>query len=196
MEAGSRLRKLAVVAGAVVLLMSQGCAVGRYFQCRGEDFAEIMDIGVTVTKTPQIGLYWNSLDLLVLGYSDVDGYFAGWGGGQFGVTRHYNNCYGAIVGHEKVGWGKFNKDDPKTLYMRYSGLLGLASLAGTGDNKTTPDYTPACVHFFPHIGYVGLVWNARWTEMLDFIVGFTTIDLAGDDGHRFGKWPGQRRVRE
>ena len=196
MEAAGRLRKLALVATvAVILFTAQGCAVGRYFQHRGEDALEMVDFGFTFTTKPCIGLYWNSLDLLVAGYSNVDGYFAGWGGGQFGWTRHYNQCAGFIISHETVGWGDFDKNDPSTLHMRYGGLLGFASLAGTGNSRPSPDYTPACVHFFPHLGYVGIVWNARWTQILDFIVGFTTIDIAGDDGYRFGKWPGQRRER-
>jgi hypothetical protein len=175
---------------------SQGCAVVRYFQYRGEDCLEMVDVGLTITPEPCIGLYWNSLDVLVAGYSNIDGYFVGWGGGQLGVTQHYDKCYGFIVSHEEVGWGDFDKNDPSTLHMRVGGLAGLASVAGTGPSKPSPDYTPACVHFIPHIGPVGLVWNARWTQIVDFIVGFTTIDIAGDDGYRFGKWPPQRRWRE
>jgi len=197
MEAMTRLRRVAMVAAvAVVMFTSQGCAVAKYFQYRGEDCLEMVDFGFTVTSKPCIGLYWNSLDLLVAGYSNVDGHFIGWGGGQIGVTRHYNHCYGLIVSHEEVGWGKFDKNDPNTLYERYGGLAGLASLMGTGYNRPSPDYTPACVHFIPHLGYVGIMWNARWTQILDFIVGFTTIDIAGDDGYRFGKWPLQQRVRD
>ena len=193
MDAKRYLGRLGVVlALAVVVSTSQGCAVGRYFQHRGEDALEMVDVGFTFTSKPCIGLYWNSLDLLVAGYSNVDGYFVGWGGGQLGVTRHYNKCYGLIVSHEEVGWGKFDKNDPDTLYVRYGGLLGLASVLG----KSTPDYTPACVHFIPHIAYVGLVWNARWTQVLDFALGWALVDVAGDDGYRFGKWPGQRRWRE
>jgi hypothetical protein len=178
---------------AVAFIASQGCAqveaVGRYFQHRGEDALEMVDVGFTITTTPQLGLYWNSLDLLVFGHSEVDGYFVGWGGNQIGVTRHYNKCTGLIVSEEIVGWGDFDKDDPDTLYIRYGGLLGLASAAG----DSTPDYTPACVHFFPHIGYVGLVWNARWTEILDFIVGWSMVDIGGDDGYKFGSWPWKAR---
>lgn len=194
MEARRRLSKVGVVLVlGVALLASQGCeAVGRYFQYRGEDFLEMVDVGFTFTSEPCIGLYWNSLDLLVAGYSNVDGYFVGWGGGQIGVTRHYNHCYGLIVSHEEVGWGDFDENDPDTLYERYGGLAGLASCFG----ESTPDYTPACVHFFPHLGYIGLVWNARWTQVLDFILGWTTIDIAGDDGYRFGKWPWAERTRD
>lgn len=188
-------RFVIVLALAVILMGSQGCntAVGRYFQYRGEDAMEIADFGFTFTTKPNIGLYWNSLDMLVAGYCNIDGHFVGFGGNQIGVTRVYANCKGLIVSDEKIGWGKFDKNDPSTLYVRKGGLLGFASLMGTGNARSSPDYTPACVHFFPHLGYVGFVWNARWTQMLDFIVGFTTLDLAGDDGRKFGAWPGNPR---
>jgi hypothetical protein len=183
-----------VLALAVILVGSQGCntPVGRYFKYRGQDALEMVDVGFTFTKKPCIGLYWNSLDLLVAGYCNIDGYFVGLGGNQIGITRCYAHCYGFIVSHEEVGWGDFDKNDKSTLYVRNGGLLGFGSLTDPR-YPSSPDYTPACVHFIPHLGYVGIVWNARWTQMLDFILGWTTLDLGGDDGYRFGKWPGQRR---
>ena len=39
-----------------------------------------------------------------------------------------------------------------------------------------------------HLGPVGLVANARWFEMADFVAGFTTLDLSLDDGKKFGHW--------
>jgi len=38
---------------------------------------------------------------------------------------------------------------------------------------------------------VGIVANVRFTELLDFMLGFTTFDLCGDDGHKISKWPWQ-----
>jgi len=38
---------------------------------------------------------------------------------------------------------------------------------------------------------VGLVFNIRFTEILDFILGWTTYDLCGDDGGKVSKWPWQ-----
>ncbi len=37
-----------------------------------------------------------------------------------------------------------------------------------------------------HVGYVGLVGNARYGEMADFLLGFAGIDIAGDDGRKLG----------
>jgi len=91
-----------------------------------------------ITKTPQIGLYWNSLEIFPVGYSHVDGWF--------------------------VGWGEFDEEDEDTLDVRYAGILGMVLPPYKGQA-----YTPACVHFVPHLGYVGLVWNgATWRRWISY----------------------------
>ena len=183
MKGPSILRRLGIVMGLVGLLMAtQGCT---YLQHRGDDFAEMMDLGITITREPCIGLYANGLSLVCAGYSKIDGTFAGWGGGQFGVTPHYNKCYGfGLWGYEEIGWGDFNKNNPDTLHCQYQGIVGLVTPPHVGG----PSYVPACVHFFPHLGYVGFVWNARYMEIVDFFVGWTTLDIIGDDGKERGAW--------
>jgi len=184
-----------------VLLVTQGCAsVGTYFVHRYEDFGEMIDLGITVTKTPQIGLYWNSLETIVIGYSDLDGHFIGLGGGQIGVTRFYSNCWGFVYGEEVIGWGPMLDTERReeALIKRRSGVLGIASSlvrlnVGSGYGNG-PNYTPACVHFVPHLGYLGVVWNARYTEIADFALGWIGLDIAGDDGYAVGKWSFPRRA--
>jgi len=41
---------------------------------------------------------------------------------------------------------------------------------------------------------VGFVGNLRYLEMLDLMLGFAAIDIAGDDGTEYGSWPWQRRA--
>jgi len=185
------LRRMALLlALAVTFAAAQGCT---YLKHRGEDFAEIADLGFTFTNTPQIGLYANGVSIVAGGYSKIDGWFAGWGGGKFGVQPHYNECWGVgLVGHETMGWGDFDKNDPSTMYQQYQGLFGALGMP----QETNPSYVPACVHFFPHLGYAGLVWNLRYYEMIDFIVGWTTLDIAMDDGYRFGRWAALPRTQK
>jgi hypothetical protein len=38
---------------------------------------------------------------------------------------------------------------------------------------------------------VGLVANAQFAQMADFMLGWFGIDFAGDDGRKFGLWPWQ-----
>ncbi|MBI4881322.1 MAG: hypothetical protein HY812_16930 [Planctomycetes bacterium] len=138
--------------GPVVLFASlafgaTGCqtvqAVGNYFVYRYNDFGEMVDMGLTITTTPQIGLYWNSLEVLVAGYSNVDGYFVGLGGGQIGVTRHYNNCYGLGMSVEKVGWGSGLDSENREDYIseRKGGILGMLVDLAVFPYEGAPDYT-------------------------------------------------------
>jgi len=38
---------------------------------------------------------------------------------------------------------------------------------------------------------VGLVGNANYFEMVDFVLGVVGLDISGDDGAVTGKWPWQ-----
>ncbi len=41
------------------------------------------------------------------------------------------------------------------------------------------------------MGHVGILGNANYTQMADFMAGFVGIDLGGDDDRVRGLWPGQ-----
>ena len=36
---------------------------------------------------------------------------------------------------------------------------------------------------------MGIVGNANYSEMFDFMAGFFGIDICGDDGRLLGRWP-------
>ena len=60
----ARLRLLMLAALVAVTFSASGCAsVGHYFENPHRDFTRMIDLGVTVSRKPQIGLYWNSLEL-------------------------------------------------------------------------------------------------------------------------------------
>jgi hypothetical protein len=194
------MRKLAVwrVFGLVALIAlavgAQGCAqmgaVGTYFLQRGQDALDIPDMGISITSTPQWGFFWNSLEMGPGGWSKIDGHVLGWAGGRLGWVRHYNHCYGLFYLTENIGWGpNVDPDDPSTYYTQTAGIVGYI----LPPYDSTPAYTPACVHFFPHIGYVGFVWNLRYMEMVDFMLGWFGLDIAGDDGYDVGQWSFPRR---
>ncbi|MBP1735285.1 MAG: hypothetical protein H6Q53_1572, partial [Deltaproteobacteria bacterium] len=99
----SAFRLLTIVLTAFGFLLSvQGCA---YLKYRADDFAEIVDIGFTISKKPYFALYADELSFLPLGYAHVDGHFIGWGGGQVGKTTHSVHSWGVLVhGTEELGW--------------------------------------------------------------------------------------------
>ena len=179
------LNRLSVVMSLVVLLLAvQGCTYLRY---RAEDLADVIDLGVTFSKKPGLAVYGTCPFSLVSGLGGyVDGYFVGWGGGQIGVTRHYLKAVGIVViGAEEIGWGDFDKEDPATLNRAYQGVLGVPLFPFIW---ARPAYMPACTHEV-HLGWIGLVGNVRYVEVLDFALGWTTLDIACDDGKRLSRWP-------
>jgi hypothetical protein len=123
-----------------VALWLAGLSGCTYMKHRGEDFAEIVDLGVTWSEEPQFAFYNTFESVLTLGYGKLDGHFAGWGGGQFGATRHALNAWGLVVwGHEEIGWGRFDVDDERTLYTQTVGLAGMPAGLFYDSN---PNYVP------------------------------------------------------
>jgi hypothetical protein len=168
---------------ALLAAAGGGCT---YLRHRGEDLLDVVDLGVTASIWPGFALYADGVSVLPGGISYVDGYFVGIGGGRAGAMRHYETCWGLIaVGHETHGWGDFRKGDPSTLHRQFVGVLGLPLFPVV---QSRPSYMPACVHYL-HLGFVGVVANARYMEVVDFIVGWTTLDLACDDGTPIARWP-------
>jgi len=200
------------MATAVLALCAvSGCtlgkqSVGEYFTYRANDLLDILELGFTYSDDAQIALYGAGISGVfgVLGYADFDGYYIGMGGGQLGITRHYVHDWGlAVWGHEKVGWGTFDPNDPSTLNEQDVGVLGALfgpyGLAGHfgawGGPGFHPGYMPACIHYI-HLGWVGVVANLRYLEPLDFVLGIFCIDLFDDDGPQPGRWPWQQRAAE
>jgi len=177
--------KSALLLGVVVCaFMSSGCT---YLQYRGEDALEMMDIGITVSYKPGLAVWFAAPFSLVAAIGGhVDGYVIGIGGGRPFFTPHYLNAIGFVAfGFEEIGWGwEFDKDKPETLYRTYQGALGIpVSLF-----LARPAYVPTCTHEV-HLGFIGVIANLRYMEVLDFILGFADLDIAGDDGDQLGHWP-------
>ncbi len=45
------------------------------------------------------------------------------------------------------------------------------------------------------MGYVGLIINGCWVQMADAMTGWFGLDIAGDDGYKYGRWPWQTNRR-
>lgn len=46
------------------------------------------------------------------------------------------------------------------------------------------------MHTF-HVGYVGIILNIRYLEIVNFMTGWFGLDLTGEDADPRGKWPWQ-----
>lgn len=202
------------IAALALLLGLQGCA---YLKHRADDFIEIADIGITVSKKPYFALYADELSLVPVGYAHVDGQFIGWGGGQLGKTTHAVHAWGVLVhGKEELGWhrkfegeGGAKEAEAVEAWQRREGFIEQGAGATmviddavrliTGkmfEGQNQPDHSLSCLHYI-HLGWFGIVVNVRTLDILDFILGwfgidFGRLDMGGDDGteRKWGLSPG------
>lgn len=181
------LNKLKMLLIGLLLICTTGCAYMRY---RAEDAADILELGITVSAKPKFSIYGSGISMLTVGYSNFEGRFIGIGGSRIGWPRHANKCWGvAAVGHEIYAWGDdYDLEDPATLHQQYVGPLGVLVFPVI---ESRPSYMPACIHLI-HLGFVGIVGNIRYTEALDFVLGFAGLDVSGDDGPQMASWPWKR----
>jgi len=169
----ARVRWLALALLACVAAGSTGCT---YLSRQWSDAKQMMDLGFTFSKKPQFGLYANCPMVTPLGYSKVDGYFVGVGGGKLGAGEHHQNNAGLLLwGREENSWKGFDKDDKATTESHRAGVVGIAQNAREGNAK----YRPACVHYL-HLGFVGIMWNLNYYKMADFFTGWFGYRAFGD----------------
>lgn len=164
-------------AGLILLLAgalsSTGCA---YFINRGNDLVDVFDVGITVSEKPQIGLYASWLNLVPVGYSNFDGTLIGLADRNVGAVKAREKAAGVLVwGYEQFGYEDFNVNDPESPPQWGVGLAGLAEgpLPPAGQTANCPKLL--------HLGFIGLSINCKVGQLVDFILGWTTLDVMGDD---------------
>lgn len=167
-------------------MLGNGCA---YMRARGNDALDIFDIGVTISPhaTPDFAAYAGLLNEFNLGYAQVDGTFYGLHNRQFGALDYENHSWGALVwGTSKHGAGAFNPNDPHQARPEQSGLterpefgVGVVRIIQGDKPLPFPQYFQ-CDKML-HLGWFGLVLNCRPGDVADFILGWTTLDIMGDD---------------
>jgi len=156
-----------------LLLGSAGCA---YMGNRGNDALDIFDVGVTTSPKAGFSLYAGFLNLAALGYSEVDGTLYGLAGRHAGAIPMRQNAGGLVVwGYEQLGYEDFDAADPASPPSWGVGPIGWI---------TGPCPPPSQVLNCPkllHLGRVGITLNCHFGELADFILGWTTLDIIGDD---------------
>ena len=114
----------------LALAASSGCTAIRnafIYTCdRVNDGADMLDLGLTVSRRPCLSAYACGLGLFTAGWGKVDGWFTGIGGSRVSILRrHYHYTIGLVLwSYEEFGWGDFDKNDPNTLNWRYVGAIG------------------------------------------------------------------------
>lgn len=170
----------------LVILLMQGCA---YLRDRGNDAMDMVDIGITVNDRwkPQFGLYLDFFSLLPLGYSRVEAKSIGIGNSQIGLLDFEHASWGALAwGSEKKGSGTFNPLDPHQARSDQTGETARPRYNAGIARLRAEDNPPPTLQFFEcdrilHLGWIGFHATVRPLDIFDFILGWTTIDILGDD---------------
>jgi hypothetical protein len=159
------------VFAAAVLLSCTGCA---YVQNRGNDLLDVVDVGVTVSKEPGVAVYAGFLNILSLGYSDVDGVLLGTGGRHVGAVDFRQNAGGLLLwGYEQFGYEDFDADDSDSPPPWGVAVAGRGRRPPRGQIINCPKMV--------HLGWIGLTLNCKFGELADLLLGLTTFDFMGDD---------------
>lgn len=177
----------------VASLSLNGCT---YLKNRGNDARDIFDVGVTVNTSlkPQFAFYFDQFSIFTLGYSHFKGKIFGNVNSKDGLLDYENYDWGVVAwGSRKEGADPFDPTDPrqaradqKDLKERPRFDLGLARIPFSNDPPPWRQYIE-CHRIF-HFGYVGIVFNLRPLDLIDFLVGWTTLDILHDD-NRAGQAP-------
>jgi len=173
-------------AALVAAYMATGCA---YMRNRGHDAMDIIDVGIDLPKSakPQFGLYLNFFNVVPIGYASVDSKQIGMGNRQAGWLDHEQEFWGAVIwGKGKVGNGQFDPLDPHQVRPDQAGIAerqsynaGIPRMIAEG-NPPPPLQFMDCDKGF-YLGYIGFHANCRPFDVIDFILGWTTLDIMGDD---------------
>ncbi len=173
------------------------CGCQKYWRDRRNDFGDAMTVGITVSKSPQFAFYpIDYFNISPLGYSRLDGRFSGLCGGKWQTVELHDHTWGVLLwGSDHLQLGEF---DPADTRLFAPSQLAELKAAGQEPPKERPRYNkgplrlaaqdnaPPPLTFFScrrniHLGWVGFHLAMNADEMLDFLLGFTTLDIKGDD---------------
>ncbi len=161
-----------------------GCA---YLEARGRDALDMLDVGITVTDEPDFAFYVDFFNITPLGYSNVDGKVFGIGNRQAGLLDYTSHHWGVLLaGEDRELSGEFNSKDPHLTRNDHRDIAELPTY-NSGLMKMSQDGNkPPSLQFAEcqrglHLGWIGIHMNVRPVDFLDFILGWTTLDIVGDD---------------
>ncbi len=171
--------------GLFLMLIMVPCLGCTYLTNRGRDAGDVIDLGLTFSGKPQIAVFYDFVPIVPIGYGRLDGRFAGLGGGRIaGWAPHYEKSYGLILwGEEELTFrnsyeelemlGSEERDE--AVDFQRTGLIGM--FQGPFPSQ---DYLISCPHYL-HLGWIGVVATPRYLQMVDFVLGWTTLDIGADD---------------
>lgn len=178
------------IMAAILLITSMvilnGCA---YLKARGNDALDMVDIGITVTDKaePDFALYLDFFNITPLGYSNVDGKVFGIGNRQIGLLDYTSHHWGLLIaGEDRELSGEFNSRDPHLTRPDHRDIEELPTYNSGIYRMASKGNPPPSLQFIEcqrgiHLGWIGVHMNVRPLDIVDFILGWTTLDIIGDD---------------
>lgn len=168
-------RLAAVVLLGGTLAVSAGC--GSYWTHRWQDTLDVMEFGVTQSDESQFALYFGTTHLFAIGQSSLRGTMYGLGNSQFGQHELVSDSWGwGFLGEDVYEVASGGATVPETDLAKYdTGILGLVFGRAAGLYKGL--HSP----FVLHLGWGGLMANLKGAEAVDWLLGWTTLDLMRDD---------------
>ncbi len=180
---------LLIISVVFTAVISQGCG-SAYMRNRLNDALDFVDLGITVTprEMPDFALFFDFYNFLPFGYASVDGKILGLGNRQVGWNDFEIQAWGALAwGQRKYGTGKFNPADPHQARINQRGLTERqkydVGFVGSFAGKNPPPelWFMDCGPRIIHLGWIGITETTRYADLIDFILGWTTLDILRDD---------------
>ena len=180
---------LLIISIVLTAYLSQGCG-SAYMRNRLNDALDLVDLGITVTPRaePQFALFLDFFSFLPLGYADVNGKILGLGNRHLGWSDFEIQAWGVLAwGQMKYGTGKFNPADPHQARINQQGLTERqkydVGFIGSFAGKNPPPelWFMDCGPRIIHLGWIGITETSRYADLIDFILGWTTLDILRDD---------------
>jgi hypothetical protein len=184
-------KMLCAVLLIAVAWAGSGCA---YLKDRGRDAMDIVDLGITVNTQwkPQFRIYANPF-VLPVGYGQLDNAkLIGWGNRDFGINDIEVEERGLLLaGREMYGVGPFDPrdfrqvspvyaaDDPEAPAERPAYKNGLLPLILDKEPRNWAKYVECDKGI--HLGWIGVHFPCRPLDLIDFVLGWTTLDILHDD---------------
>lgn len=189
-------RAMWVCLGLVALIVCSGCC-GTYLRNRGRDAADIMDVGITVSKRPYLGVYpGDYFNLTPMGYVHMKGTLHGLWCGRWTSVPIEDRAWGVVAwGRQRLVIGEFNPEDPRQFWPEEIAALkaankplptkpkaynvGFLRIACHGNRPPYPNCW-SCRRGL-HLGWVGFWASLHADQIVDFFAGWLGCDPQKDD---------------
>ena len=160
---------------------------------RGNDLSDMFELGITLTPRlkPTFAARIDAFNVISLGYSHADLMMFGWSDRNLGKLRLRDEFWGAFAWGKAKLWigpagdaesapiGTWLPETSRPWDGREPFTVGFAgAFAGTPRPvKRSFGECPKLVH----LGWIGLYANGSPLDWVDFVLGWTGLDIGGDD---------------